>query len=78
MKTLTQKVFDNILCGHSATDLIDVITVTNLESMLEILEEDLKDEDYDIGVDAEEVALDISALRRVITLFSVRGYKEYA
>ena len=69
MKRLTQKVFDSILGGHSATDLIDVITIVNLEDMLELLEEKQSEAPYDTGVDEEENALDIAALKRVIALW---------
>lgn len=72
MKTLTQAVFDNILNDYSATNIIDSVTATNLQYMLEILEEqqiEALSADFDTGVDTEENALDIAAFKRVISFW---------
>ena len=57
--------------GYSSEDagLIDVITIVNLEDMLELLEDKQSEAPYDTGVDEEENALDIAALKRVIALW---------
>ena len=71
MKTVTQKVIEQLLDGDSASDLIDVITVINLEDLLEIVEQNQLNASYDTGIDAEENQLDIAALRRVIAMYTV-------
>ena len=71
MKTVTQKVIEQLLDGDSASDLINVITVVNLEDLLEIVEQNQLNAPYDTGIDAEENQLDIAALRRVIAMYTV-------
>ena len=71
MKTVTQKVIEQLLDGDSASDLINVITVINLEDLLEIVEQNQLNAPYDTGIDAEENQLDIAALRRVIAMYTV-------
>lgn len=71
MKTVTQKVIEQLLDGDSASGLIDVITVINLEDLLEIVEQNQLNAPYDTGIDAEENQLDIAALRRVIAMYTV-------
>jgi hypothetical protein len=71
MKTVTQKVIEQLLDGDSASGLIDVITVINLKDLLEIVEQNQLNAPYDTGIDAEENQLDISALRRVIAMYTV-------
>lgn len=71
MKTVTQKVIEQLLDGDSASDLINVITVINLEDLLEIVEQNQLNASYDTGIDAEENQLDIAALRRVIAMYTV-------
>ena len=71
MKTVTQKVIEQLLDRDSASDLIDVITVINLEDLLEIVEQNQLNASYDTGIDAEENQLDIAALRRVIAMYTV-------
>lgn len=71
MKTVTQKVIEQLLDGDSASGLIDVITVINLENLLEIVEQNQLNAPYDTGIDAEENQLDIAALRRVIAMYTV-------
>lgn len=72
MKTVTQKVIEQLLDGDSASGLIDVITVINLEDLLEIVEQNQLNAPYDTGIDAEENQLDIAALRRVIAMYTVK------
>lgn len=71
MKTVTQKVIEQLLDRDSASGLIDVITVINLENLLEIVEQNQLNAPYDTGIDAEENQLDIAALRRVIAMYTV-------
>ena len=69
MKTVTQKVIEQLLDGDSATGLINIITIVNLKDLLEAVEENQRNAHYDTGIDAEENQLDIAALRRVIAMF---------
>ena len=71
MKTVTQKVIERLLDGDSAAGLINVMTVINLEDLLEIVEQNQRNAPYDTGIDAEENQLDIEALRRVIAMYTV-------
>lgn len=68
MKTVTQKVIEQLLDGDSATGVIDIITIVNLKDLLEAVENQ-RNTPYDTGIDAEENQLDIAALRRVIAMF---------
>lgn len=69
MKIVTQKIIEQILDGDSASGLIDLITVINLEDLLRIFEENQQNSSYDTGIDVEENQLDLAALRRVIAMF---------
>lgn len=69
MKIVTQKMIEQILDGDSASGLIDLITVINLEDLLRIFEENQQNSSYDTGIDVEENQLDLAALRRVIAMF---------
>lgn len=73
MKTVAQKVAVQLLEGDPAAglvdELIDVITLTNLENTLEVIQENQLNAPYDTGIDAEENELDLAALRRVIAMF---------
>lgn len=71
MKTVTQKVIEQLLDGDSASGFIDIITVINLKDLLEIVEQNQLNAPYDTGIDAEENQLDIAALRRVIAMYTV-------
>lgn len=75
MKTVAQKVVAQLLEGDPAAGLvdvlIDVITLTNLENTLEVIQENQLNAPYDTGIDAEENGLDLAALRRVIAMFKV-------